>query len=545
MRLKQSLGLDTLRGLLRFYTLLLVSLPLVLAAGFFFFFQRGQVIENELEGLRESLVKERSVVRSWIGERFADARYLARFESMQSGNVADLARMFDIYMQTHGSISAVVYVTPDGHTLVDSAGSPSVYVGDREYFQAAKAGHESLVSGLIGRTSGKTICIFSTPVTRPDGSFGGLVFMSVQLEVLDAWLREATAGPEGGVALCDNEGRILAPSAAVDAGGGPLIAKVSRHALEAGEQGALYRDAAGREMLGASVALDRSGWKLVREAPASLALAGYRRQALWVALGTLATIILVSPLVLRLCRRLEEPLETLSRYARELRSKDYEETCSLVAPERMPREIGELFDAFSDMACQMRGHIDAIERLSVQDALTGLNNRRFLFSGGLKLVSAALRSGQPCACLMLDVDHFKRINDTFGHLAGDQVLAHLGRALAGAVRKSDLAARYGGEEFAVLLIGAGLAEGLELAERIRLTMAGQPSPAAGRTLAVTVSVGVAEVRCAKAFGEADLDDLLARADAAMYAAKAAGRNRVMAEGAVNQAACSKPGPAAS
>ena len=529
MRLKQSLGLDTLRGLLRFYTLLLVSLPLVLAAGFFFFFQRGQVIENELDGLRESLAKERSVVRSWIGERFADARYMARLESAQFGNAADLSRAFDIYMQTHGSISAVVYVTPDGHTLVDSAGSPSVYVGDREYFQAAKAGRESLVSGLVGRTSGKTICIFSTPVTRPDGSFGGLVFLSVQLEVLDAWMREATAGPDGGAVLCDDEGRILAPSAAVAAAGGPLIARVSPQALEAGEQGASYRDAAGREMLGASVALDRGGWKLVREEPASLALAGYRHQAMWVALGTLGAILLALPLLLRLCRSLEEPLETLSCYARELRSKEYEETCSLASTSRMPREIRELFNAFSDMACQMRGHIDAIERLSVQDSLTGLNNRRFLFSGGLKLLSAAQRAGQSCACLMLDVDHFKRVNDTFGHQAGDLVLAHLGRVLAYAVRKSDLAARYGGEEFAVLLIGAGLAEGLELAERIRRAMAEHPSPAAGRTLAVTVSVGVAEARITKTFGEADLDDLLARADAAMYAAKAAGRNRVMAE----------------
>ena len=529
MRLKQSFGLDTLRGLLRFYTVLLVSLPLVLAAGFFFFFQRGQVIENELDGLRESLTKERSVVRSWIGDRFADARYLARLDSAQSGDVADLTRTFAIFKQTHLSISAVVYVTADGYTRVDSSGAPSLYVGDREYFHEAKAGRDALISGLVGRASGQPICIFSTPVTRADGSFGGLIFLSVQLDVLDTWLREATAGPDGGAMLCDNAGRILAPSAAVAAGGGPLIALASQPVLAAGEAGALYRDAAGREMLGASVVLDRGGWKLVREEPASQVLAGYRNQAMWVALGTLATICIASPLVLRLCRNLEEPLETLAGYARELRSKGYEESCSLAAPQRMPREIRDLFDAFSDMACQMRGHIDAIERLSVQDALTGLNNRRFLFSGGLKLLSAALRAGQPCACLMLDVDHFKRVNDTFGHQAGDQVLTHLGRLLAGALRKSDLAARYGGEEFAVLLIGAGLAEGLELAERIRRAMAEQPSPAGGRTLAVTVSVGVAEVRRSQEFGEADLDDLLARADAALYAAKAAGRNRVMAE----------------
>lgn len=536
MRLKYLLGLDTLRGLLRFYTVLLVSLPLLLAAGFFFFFQRGQVIQSEIAGLTESLAKERSVVRSWVGERFADARYLASLESTRTGDTAAMARHFAIYKQTHGSISAVVYVTPDGHSVVDSASASSVYVGDREYFQEGKAGRDALVSGIVGRASGKPICLFSTPVTRPDGSFGGLIFMSVQLDVLDAWLREATVGPAGGVVLCDGQGRILAPSAAVAAGGGPLTAKASPQALAAGEGGALYRDAAGRELLGASVALDRGGWALVREEPASLALAGYRRQAMWVALGTLATIVLVSPLVLRLCRGLEAPLETLARYARELRSKGYDESCSLMSPERMPREISVLFEAFSDMACQMRGHIDAIERLSVQDVLTGLYNRRFLFSGGLKLLGSAMRAGKPCACLMLDVDHFKRVNDTFGHQAGDQVLAHLGRLLTDSVRQSDLAARYGGEEFAVLLVGAGLAEGLAMAECIRRAMAEKPCPAAGRTLAVTVSVGVAELLPRMDFDESALDDLLARADAAMYAAKAAGRNKVMAEGAATPVA---------
>ena len=101
--------------------------------------------------------------------------------------------------------------------------------------------------------------------------------------------------------------------------------------------------------------------------------------------------------------------------------------------------------------------------------------------------------------------------------------------LAGAVRRSDLAARYGGEEFAVLLVGADLAQGLDQAERIRRAMAEKPCEAAGRSLSVTVSVGVAVVRDAQEFGEAAFDDLLARADAALYVAKAAGRNRVMAE----------------
>lgn len=527
--MKRWLGLDTLRGLLRFYTLLCVSLPLLLAAGFFYFFQRGQIIDDTLNSMAETLVTERSVLRAWIDERFDDARFLALLDGARTANTNMMGQAFAKYVRSHPSVSAVVSVDQGGYSLVDSSGAPSIFVGDRPYFAQAREGRDSLVAGIIGRTSGKPICLFATPVTRLDGTFGGLVFLSVQLETLDVWLRQTTILGQGKAVLCDTEGRILAPSASVRVAGGQLAGQVTPQALAAGERGAIYRDADGREMLAVSVAVDRGGLKLVREEPAAAALTGYRSQALWVAAGALAAIILISPLVLRFCRKLELPLETLSRHARELRSKEYDETCSLAAPPDLPREVEELFDAFSEMACDVRGHIDAIEQLSVQDELTGLYNRRFLFSSGLKLMAAALRAGQPCCCLMFDVDHFKRVNDTFGHQVGDHVLASIGTLLAGAVRRSDLAARYGGEEFAVLLVGANLAQGLEQAERIRRAMAEKPCEAAGRSLSVTVSVGVAAVRDGQEFGEAAFDDLLARADAALYAAKAAGRNRVMAE----------------
>lgn len=529
MRLKRWLGLDTLRGLLRFYTLLCVSLPLLLAAGFFYSFQRGQVIDDALAGMAETLVTERSILRSWIDERFADARFLALLDETRTADADLMRQTFAKYVRTHPSVSALVYVGRDGHTLVDSSGSPSVYVGDRPYFQEARQGRDTLVTGIIGRTSGKPICLFATPAARPDGTFGGLVFASVQLDALDAWLRETTVLSQGKAVVCDAEGRILAPSAAVRISGGQLVGRVAPKALAAGERGASYRSADGRELLAVSVSVDRGGLRLVREEPAAAVLSGYRSQALWVAAGALAAIMLISPLMLRFCRKLEQPLEALSRHARELRSKAYDETCSLAAPSRLPREVEELFLAFSEMACDVRGHIEAIEQLSVQDELTGLYNRRFLFSSGLKLVAAALRAGQPCCCLMFDVDHFKRVNDTFGHQAGDHVLSHIGALLAGAIRRSDLAARYGGEEFAVLLVGADLDQGLDQAERIRRAMAEKPCEAAGRRLSVTVSVGVAAVYGVREFGEAALDDLLARADAALYAAKAAGRNRVMAE----------------
>jgi diguanylate cyclase (GGDEF)-like protein len=131
---------------------------------------------------------------------------------------------------------------------------------------------------------------------------------------------------------------------------------------------------------------------------------------------------------------------------------------------------------------------------------------------------------------MIDVDHFKSVNDGFGHLAGDEVLRQLAHCISGEVRGSDVSARYGGEEFVVLLPGTGIAAGFLLAERIRAAVAAEPFelPAGGVRLPVTVSIGVAEH--APTLDERDFkvvgERLLALADVALYEAKAGGRNAV-------------------
>jgi two-component system cell cycle response regulator len=168
-------------------------------------------------------------------------------------------------------------------------------------------------------------------------------------------------------------------------------------------------------------------------------------------------------------------------------------------------------------------------RSGFTDALTGWHNRRYLESRLLEELARCRRDGTPLTCLMIDVDHFKSVNDRFGHLAGDEVLRQLARCIGKEVRGSDVSARYGGEEFIVLLPGTGIAAGYLLAERIRAAVAAEPFELpAGTRLPVTVSIGVAEI--APGPDERDLaaagEHLVALADVALYEAKAGGRNAV-------------------
>jgi diguanylate cyclase (GGDEF)-like protein len=165
--------------------------------------------------------------------------------------------------------------------------------------------------------------------------------------------------------------------------------------------------------------------------------------------------------------------------------------------------------------------LEELARLARRDALTGLPNRRALEEELLREAARAARSGVPLSAVALDVDRFKLVNDGHGHAAGDAVLAAIAARAAAALRAGDVLARVGGEEFAALLPGADLPRAIEVAERIRARVAAEPVEAAGRPLAVTVSLGCAVL----APGE-DGRSLLARADAKLYEAKRAGRDRV-------------------
>ncbi|MGY1604888.1 diguanylate cyclase [Geodermatophilus sp. SYSU D00815] len=170
--------------------------------------------------------------------------------------------------------------------------------------------------------------------------------------------------------------------------------------------------------------------------------------------------------------------------------------------------------------------LDALRALSVRDPLTGLHNRRYLVDQAPRVWRQARRDGTRVAAMVLDLDHFKRLNDAHGHAAGDAVLRVVSAALAASVRPADVLARTGGEELVVLGLVADAAEAGHLAERLRAAVA------AARTdqgHAVTASVGVALTRPVDGEDPTDaLWRLVDRADAAMYEAKQQGRDRVAA-----------------
>lgn len=175
---------------------------------------------------------------------------------------------------------------------------------------------------------------------------------------------------------------------------------------------------------------------------------------------------------------------------------------------------------------------ERLKRVGLTDFLTAVNNRRFFDQRLGEEISRAQRSGQPLACLLLDVDNFKKVNDTHGHRAGDIVLKELATLVRRQLRTSDVLARFGGEEFVVLLINSPERNACEVAERIRAELEAHAIPVGdGVTLSVTASIGMAQLQGAtrKAVNEV-AEHLVDAADQALYRAKHGGKNQVVNAG---------------
>jgi len=176
---------------------------------------------------------------------------------------------------------------------------------------------------------------------------------------------------------------------------------------------------------------------------------------------------------------------------------------------------------------------ERLKWVGLTDSLTGVHNRRYFEHRCQVEISQALRHKQPLACMFLDIDKFKRINDKHGHQTGDSVLRGVARLIQAQLRSSDTVARYGGEEFVVLLPQTAGHHALDIAERIRQAIAAQPFHSeAGEAMQASISIGLAMLPLAEAAGHQEnfAENLVSTADKALYQAKHTGRNRVVSVG---------------
>ena len=393
----------------------------------------------------------------------------------------------------------------------------------------------------------------STPVLDADGAVTGVVAIEHRLQQLNQVLGGITHNSVTSIFLMDGQNRLIASSRNVPTNDEaslhqhPLIIDALERLSVEGVNSSFHLDWQGtRHFIGVSK-WDRdqgTAWPILVAVPEEAFLQDFARNKRYAIAITFAAWVMLVIFGLALYYRLVQlPVNHLLTAVQKVQQGEFFQTI----PTSGVRELAKLASAFNDMLKsmnwsyaelersnenlerQVRERTSELEQLRANaesqartDPLTGLANRRAFQELAERALQHIGRSGKPLSLIMLDIDHFKRVNDTWGHSVGDQVLKAIATVLTEHVRSSDVAARIGGEEFVILLMDTEQGGAHIFAERLRLAIMDVEVKVSGDRVRVTASFGVAEA----ASQETKLDEVLGCADKALYHAKHNGRNRV-------------------
>jgi diguanylate cyclase (GGDEF)-like protein len=375
----------------------------------------------------------------------------------------------------------------------------------------------------VDPSTSRTVVTLAVPIEAGPLTFVGSLAATLRFDAVDDILADFT--PEGGsVALVTADGDVIASSQSAVGGEAPGVA-VEPDVLEAltdAEDATVgYTGGDGVRMVGTATPVPGLDWAVIAQVPEGEAYAEVTRLRNSAFLLVSLILVVVGGIAYMLGALIVRPLARLTEGAGAVAAGDL----SVDLPAAGSGEVGYLTQVFNDMVGRLRSSREELdernqelERLSVTDLLTGLHNRRYLLEAFDKEIRRADRHERPFCVLMIDVDRFKQFNDTYGHLAGDEVLRRMGDVLKDATRDLDVVARYGGEEFICLLPECDVSNAVLAGERIRRRLAEETFEGGP----VTISVGAAEF---PTHGQTAAE-VIAEADAALYEAKAAGRDQV-------------------
>jgi diguanylate cyclase (GGDEF)-like protein len=534
------LRLDSIRSRILFFAVVATLIP-SLSTAWLSYTQNKRSLNSKVTEQLESTSRQSSrELELWLKDRLAELRVFAisdavsdNLDQIPRGGGGPTARRMNDYLRSvrerFPDYIELMVVDPQGRIIATSARSSRPVQMPTDWTSDISAGRTALGEPYRDEDLGATLLVAAVPVTVSSRRFLGALAAKLSLVSLERTLRDFSLADSGRVYLVTTDGALV--SGAVGSGARLTTASMQRLSEQDG-QVTSYRNHNGDHVLGSLRRGSDLRLAVVAEIPATAAFREVTRLRNLTLLLVSALLVGIGLIGYLLGLFIVRPLARLTKGAAKVAAGNLD----VDLPVLSGGEVGYLTEVFNNMVVRLReGHqaLDAanetlrrkneeLETLSVTDGLTGLHNRRRLMESLTDEVRRSQRLKHTFSVLMVDVDHFKKYNDTFGHLAGDGVLARVAALLREATREVDDVARYGGEEFLVMLPETGMVEALEIAERVRARVAAEVFP--GRR--ITVSIGVSEFPL---YGNTP-EQVIAAADEALYEAKREGRDRVRRAG---------------
>ncbi len=531
-RLSCRLGLLTLKQRLRFWvSLIIVVLGALILISTSITEARYKTRETRQQ-LKDAVGLQSTFINRWLENHSTQIGVLSH---LMSGNESkdEINRIFKSFMSEEGEYTAVLYVDAQGKIIVDSQSpNSSGDVSDRDYFKEAKAGRSLITDVLISKNSSKPFLFISSPIMDENNMFSGLVCGVIHIGILEKVMNQFDFGNAGETYLLNRSGQFITVPHGVE--GSPLnlvnTSPIADLAKAGTPSNKVYVNYAGERVMGQYGWVKDKEWLVVAEMKHSVIFRALYTDILLMAIIVMVMLLLSFVLTFKFTEGLLRPIGLLLRGTSTIREGDYDFRIPPHQFASAPEELQQLCENFNLTGKKLKSTIQMLEMTAVVDQLTEVYNRRHILTEGPRLLETCIRAGQPCSVLMLDIDYFKKVNDTYGHLVGDRVIIHAASLLLSCIRSYDMVSRYGGEEFLILVPNVPAEGGVELGNRIRQAFKEQPYREEDLEISLTVSIGVADYRKDYSYGTSTLEDMISRADQALYQAKRMGRNRVELSG---------------
>ena len=505
-----------------------------------------QISENVTRELRSLASQASRELELWINKHIRAVRALSTSNAVidglsatthpRAGKSNNTPQALTHYLRSVQSkldtILELTVVDAAGQILASSAAAPSAVTLPQSWPESALTEGVVLVPPHWEKQRVTATLSVAVPVLSYDNALMGALVAVLDLRTAQPYLKSSTKSPPGEVLLLDQNGRELLSSRASTTKLMSLDAAVLRQMLSQPGESMVFQGLMHREVIGlAEIPAALPVTIVVEQDRADVYAAWVNLRNLYLALVCIIVLI-VTVVAFRMGRSIVTPLHHLINAANSIASGDLD----VRLPVTRNDEFGHLTRIFNQMADKLRhSHAEIVatnhamqqqnqllEKLSITDGLTSLYNRSKLDAILIDEMARFKRNLRPFAVLMMDIDYFKTLNDSHGHIAGDEVITGVAKILSRSIRSVDYAARYGGDEFIIIMVETTADMALKTAERIRSQVNDMRYSANGQLVSVTVSIGV--VQCMQS-DDVTPTAVFSRADSALYEAKRAGRNR--------------------
>lgn len=514
---KRKISLATLlTGLVSFSVVLTFTILLTLS----YHSNKKSLTDTTLALNYSSAVNMSKTMDSLFKSIRSSLRFSASQLSKKRNQAAEVNDNLDMLRNGSNYFNSISVVDETGvvrHVSPRSIGTVGKQIVTQEAKYALASKKPYLSSPYITRNSKRLILFMSEPIFDEDGTYRGFIGGTIYLQeinVLNMIFGNDPANTRGSsFYIVGSNGQLLFHPDKSRLGEDISANQVVQKLIKGQSGHEQMVNLRGEALLAGYVKVPENGWGVVVVSPISVVYEQLNGHIQTILLYTLPTTALLMFLVIWLARRVARPLVDLASLMSKISTDNVE------LPEEKihwNREADLLTGAFRYAITEMKKHADQLTLDAMTDPLTGLANRRTLEDTMQKWSSQNI----PYSIILMDIDRFKAINDTYGHPVGDEVLKHFGNVLAASSRPGDVCGRYGGEEFMALLARASVDEALSLAEHIRIHIEQKENPI---NRPVTVSLGIAH----HPFHSDSIEEVVQMADQALYLAKKGGRNQTV------------------